>query len=229
MIFYFLFLLVGMITFLFSVYELGKDDMTFIRKNVSLDGLFTTAFLTMGVGILFARVFYVLFHFNSNYLNPLMFFLIFYYPGLSFPGGLLIGAIFLLFYARRKKMPLGHTVDYFGLALLSAMPFGYIANAFLEPFSTYKHVFLPVIVTALFTIGAGILLPRTHRHELKAGTLGASSILVVSFINFLTNVLNRTQAGELSITSTDIVSLVTFLTSLIFFIKQEYILAKVKK
>lgn len=229
MIFYFLFLLFGLIAFLFTLFEMGKDDTVFIRKNISLDELFTLAFLATGVGIFFSRFFYVAFHFTTAYLNPLVFFLVFYFPGLSFPGGLLASCIFLFFYARKKKMPLGHTLDFFGLALLSAMPFGYIANLFLEPFSPFKHVFLPVIVWALFVIGVGILLPRTLRRELKSGTLGTSSILVVSFINFLTNVLSSVNNGLFLLSSADFISIFMFVVALLFFIKQEYIFSKVKK
>lgn len=229
MFFYIIFLLLGLIGFLFTLYEISKDDTLFIRKNITLDNLFSLAFLSVGVGFFFARVFYVIFHFSFLYLNPLAFLLVVYYPGLSFPGGLLAVAIFLLAFARRKKMPLGHTFDFFGVSLLCAMPFGYIANAFIEPFSPFKHIFLPVIVAVLFVIGVGVLLPRTNRNELKSGTLGTSSILVISFITFLTSILGSVNSGKLSVTPTDVVSFVTFLIAFIFFIKQEYIFSKVKK
>ncbi len=229
MIFSFLFLFLGLLAFLFTLFALGRDDMLFIRKNVSLEDLFTLTIFTVGVGILFARIFFVLFDFKTAYLNPLVFFLVFYFPGLSFPGGLLAGATSLLLYARRKKMPLSHIVDFFGVSLLSAVPFGYIATLFLEPFSPFRHVFLPLLVWILFSIEVGMLLPRTLRHELKPGILGASSILVVSFINFLTNALHTINTGAFRVTASDSISLLTFLLSLIFFIKQEYILSKVKK
>lgn len=229
MFFYILFLLLGFIAFLFTLYEVSKDDTLFIRKNVTLDNLFTLAFFSVGIGLLFARLFYVFVNFSLNYLNPLVFFLVMYYPGLSFPGGLLAGAIFVLFYARRKKMPLGHTIDFFGISLLSAMPFGFVANMFIEPLSSFRHIFLPAVVAFLFVVGIVVLLPRTLRSELKPGTLGTSSILVISFVTFLTSVLNGIHAGAFSVSLTDIVSLVTFLISFLFFIKQEYIFSKVKK
>lgn len=229
MFFYTFFLILGFIGFLFTLFEVSKDDTLFIRKNVSLDNLFTLAFFCVGVGLLFARLFYVSFHFSLLYVNPLAFLLVWYYPGLSFPGGLLAAAIFLLLYARRRKMPLGHTFDFFGIALLCAMPFGYVANMFIEPFHPFKHIFLPLVVALLYGIGVGVLLPRSHRHELKPGTLGTSSILVISFVTFLTSILNSINAGKFSVSLTDIVSLVTFLIAFIFFIKQEYIFSKVKK
>ena len=106
MFYYFLFLFLGLLAFLFTIYVLSKEDMVFVRKNVSLEQLFTLSFLSLGVSIFFSRLFFVLFNFKTIYLNPLVFFLIFYFPGLSFPGGLLAGAGFVLLYARRKKMPL---------------------------------------------------------------------------------------------------------------------------
>jgi prolipoprotein diacylglyceryltransferase len=203
--------------------------MVFVRRNVSLDSLFTLTFLTVGTGLFFARLFYVLFHFQVHYLNPLVFFVIFYFPGLSFPGGLLSGAVFLFFYTRKRKMPLAHVVDFFGLGLLGAVPFGYIADIFLSHFSPFQHVFLPILLWILFGLGVAFLLPRSLRQELKPGTLGASSILVISFVNFLVNVLNSINAGVLKLSASDAVSLLTFILSFIFFIKQEYILSKVKK
>ncbi|MDP3941864.1 MAG: prolipoprotein diacylglyceryl transferase [bacterium] len=229
MFFYFLFLLLGLLAFLFTTYVLAKDDMLFVRKNVSLDELFTLTFLSVGVGLFFSRIFFVIFNFKAVYLNPLVFLLVFYYPGLSFPGGLLAGSAFVLLYARGKKMPLSHVVDFLGLGLLCAVPFGYIATLFLERFSPFQHLFLPILIWLLFGLAVGLLLPRVLSRELKSGTLGASSILVVSFINFLTSILDSINAGVFSVSSADIISLVTFLFSLVFFIKQEYILAKVKK
>ncbi len=229
MLLYFIFLFLGLIAFLFTLYEVSKDDTLFIRKNVTLDNLFTLAFFTVGIGLLFARIFYVIVDFSLTYLNPLVFFLIMYYPGLSFPGGLTAAAVFLLFYARRKKMPLGHTFDFFGISLLSAMPFGYVATMFLNPFNPFQHVFLPIVVAVLYGIGVGVLLPRSHRNELRAGTLGTSSILVISFVIFLTSVFHSINKGVFSLSIADIISLSTFLISLLFFIKQEYIFSKVKK
>lgn len=229
MVFYILFLMLGFIAFLFTLFEVSKDDTLFIRKNVTLDNLFTMAFFSAGIGLLFARLFYVLVHFSMLYINPLVFLLVMYYPGLSFPGGLLAGAVFVMFYARRKKMPLGHTIDFFGVSLLCAMPFGYVANMFVEPFSSFKHIFLPLVVALLYGIGVGVLLPKTLRSELKPGTLGTSSILVISFVTFLTSILNSLNQGKFSVSLTDIVSLVTFFISFVFFIKQEYIFSKVKR
>lgn len=229
MLLYILFLILGFLAFLFTLFEVSKDDTLFIRRNVTLDDLFSVAFFALGIGLFFSRLFYVIFHFSFLYLNPLVFLLVVYYPGLSFPVGLLAVAIFLLFYARRKKMPLGQTVDFFGISLLSAMPFGYVANMFIEPFSPFKHIFLPVVVIFLYGLGIRVMLPRSLRQELKSGTLGASAILVISFVTFLTSILNSVNSGKFSISLADIVSLVTFLISFIFFIKQEYIFAKVKK
>lgn len=113
-------LILAVIVFLFSLFALSKDDFIFLRKNVTLQEIFDTAFF-VGVGALFfARVIFVLTHFSKNFLNPLVFFIIPYFPGLASSGLLIGGSIVLYGIAMRKKLPLGKFFDVFSLSLLPA-------------------------------------------------------------------------------------------------------------
>ncbi len=112
--------LVGFIVFLLSLYLFTREDFVFVRKNVSIEDIFDTAFLTALVALFFARSIFVALHFKTTYLNPLVFFLIPYFPGLDISGTIFGGFFFLLWVARRKKIPLGHIVDVFSVSFLYA-------------------------------------------------------------------------------------------------------------
>src|SRR5205085_1816494 len=117
-------LIPAFILFLYYLYKLVKDDYVFIRKNVSLEQIFDIAFLVLGASFFFARFFYLLFHFDYHQ-NP---FILFFTPGkgsFSF-FGLVVGSITTLYLiGKYKKIPLGRLFDFFTLALVVAMPFGF--------------------------------------------------------------------------------------------------------
>ncbi|HSA84461.1 MAG TPA: prolipoprotein diacylglyceryl transferase family protein, partial [Patescibacteria group bacterium] len=123
-------LLPAFLLFLYVIYKLVKDDYVFIRKNISLEQMFDVLFITTGVGLLFARLFYFLFHFG----NGENIFLHFFSPdvgGLSFFGAFLGGLLTLYFFGKYKKMPLERLFDFFILAFVVALPAGFIGTAFL--------------------------------------------------------------------------------------------------
>ncbi len=120
--------IVGFIVFLLSLYLLTREDFVFVRRNVSLEQIFDVAFLDSLVALLFARIIFVAFHFKLAYLNPLVFFLVPYFPGLSVSGAMLGSFFFLLWVSRSKKIPTGHLFDVFSVSFFYAFSvtlFGY--------------------------------------------------------------------------------------------------------
>ena len=97
-------LIVCLLVFLFSLHILAKEDLIFVRKNVTLEVLFNVAFYTMGVGLLSARIVYIVLHFSFGFLNPLVFPFP-YFPGLSLTGGVVGGAVFVLLYKKNDFRP----------------------------------------------------------------------------------------------------------------------------
>src|SRR5260221_9633094 len=93
---------VSFIVFLFILYTTVKDDFVFLRRNVEIEHIFNTVFLGIPLTLFFARLFFVLFHPKWAYLNPLVFFVIPYFPGL-FAGGGIIGAILFLYLYTKNK------------------------------------------------------------------------------------------------------------------------------
>lgn len=222
--FFFVFLVIAFIIFLFCLYATGRDDIVFIRKNVTIEHLFNIAFLSAVFGLISARLIYALFSLNQEFFNPLVFVLFSYFPGLSLIGGVSGAALFILFFTRRRRIPTGRVFDYVALALLSALPFGYIGTLFLqENLNFFESIYLPIIYIFLFLFFLKFLYPRTLRNDLKSGTLGMFFLLTFSFISLVIGTKIRKGDVFFFLSVEDILAFVLFIASIIILIKQEMI------
>lgn len=122
-------LFAAIIIFLFSLFVLSKEDFVFLRRNVDLATIFDIAFFVGLGGLFLSRLVFVLTHFSNAYFNPLVFFIIPYFPGLTASGLLIGGSIVLYIIAMRRKLPLGKLFDVFSLALLPASSFIFLNDA----------------------------------------------------------------------------------------------------
>lgn len=212
------------LVFLFCVYLFSHDDFVFLRKNISMERVFNLAFLTAFSGLFFARFFYVLFNFHLGFLNPLAFFLFPYFPGLSLPGGVGGGAIFLLLYAVYRKLPKARLFDVFSLSFAFALAIGLFINFFLRQKTILSfNLATPIIYLVFFIASTRLFL----RAVLKDGSLGTLFILIFSFISFT---VGRIKAQNLLLLSNeDFILIEMFLVSLVFLLKQEDLLVRNKK
>ena len=116
--FYIIVLSICLFVSLFLIYTLSKEDFILLRKDISMDKLFNFIFLIFIVGLFSSRVIYAIIYSPRMFLNPLLFLLFPYFPGLSLLGGVVgIGAYirtgifikfaswipWILFIIRRKK------------------------------------------------------------------------------------------------------------------------------
>ncbi len=136
--------------FLFVLYVLSKDDFTFMRKNLSLERFFDMVFVATAVGLLFSRSVYVFLHPSGGYLNPLVFLLVWYFPGLSLSGFLLGGVVTVYLIAVRAKFPIGRLFDILALGCL----FAFASYSFLE--AVFLFLSRQLFVSAV-SLGIGIL------------------------------------------------------------------------
>lgn len=220
--FFIIFLLLGFLVFLFTLYMTGREDIVFIRKNITTEILFDNAFLAVIVGMLSARLVHALLSLNPEYLNPLIFLLFPYFPGLSLSGGVFGAALFLTVILRYKKMPVGRVLDYFALSLLSALPVGYVGKLFLtRRINVFENVYLPVVYLILFLFFLKIIYPRVIRNELKSGSLGMFFLFTFSFISLLITILNPENKFFFFVGTEDIIAFFFFVGSLLMLIKQE--------
>ena len=192
-----------------------------IRKNVSVDKLFTASFTTAITSLVFARVFYVLMYPKGVFFNILGFIMFPYYPGLSLTGGFVGGVVFLILYARREKMPAGRLLDIVILSFASVLPLGFALTAFL--LGSPSSIIFSSVATIVYAFVAFIFVkhiyPMVLRGMLKAGTLSFLFALSFCVISFLMNMFG--SRGIQLVNEQNIVLLAVFCLCLVFVVKQE--------
>lgn len=94
------------------------------RKGLNQDKLMDLGLYSLILGIIGARLNYVL-AFNPSYYmqNPKEIFMI-NQGGLSIQGALILGSIFALWYMRKKQIPIGKTMDAFAPGLILGQAIG---------------------------------------------------------------------------------------------------------
>ena len=227
--FFFVVLIISFVIFLYTLYYLANDDLVIIKKDMPLDKVFNAAFLTGIVALFTSRIFYVFFHPRPVLLTPLGFVLFPYFPGLSILGAVIGGFLFLGFYARKEKLPIGKLLDFSTIALLSSLPFGYLGLFLLSGKSyLWPFIFSFLIYTILFFLSVKYLLPLSFRGNIKNGSIGIIFLVVFPVITFLLRIIENFKGFKI-ISTENVVLLLLFLFSLAIFIREEVIGKRVKK
>src|SRR5579883_3384386 len=146
-------LLISLLVFLFTLFVLSTDDFVFMRKNVSQILLFDIAIVSGIVGLLFSRLVYASFHPSFAYFNPLVFFIIPYFPGLSLSGFLIGSSLAMYIFSIRSKLPTGRIFDVMILSLFPAAAVLFLWNSIQGILS--KNIFHAVVYvcsTLLFAL-----------------------------------------------------------------------------
>ncbi len=185
-------LLVSFFLFLFSLYILSHDDFVMLRKNVTVEQIFNIAILTGFISLFFARLVFVLFHFNSGFLNPLVFFLFWYFPGLSLAGGILGGITFLLYYASSRKLPVARLFDFFSFSLLAVLPFStFVTFLFAQNKARLVELIIFLLYAIIFLIFIFFFLPRYRKATIKEGSLGQFALLFICIVALTAEFLQK--------------------------------------
>lgn len=218
-----------LIFFLYSVFVFTKDNFVLLRKNVTLEQLFNIAFSNFFFSIFCARIVYILEHLSINYLNPLVFLLFPYFPGLSFAGGI-AGCIFFLWYStKKKKLPFLNIFDIFSLSLFLSIPIGMLLIT-LGNFIILRRVSYVFIWSSLaeFILLASMSLLFT-KNKFKDGSLGFLIFSFITFTQFILRMFLRSKANYFRLDSEDILLAVITIILLIFCIRQESLQSVTKK
>lgn len=187
----FIVLILCLVLFLFRLYHLAIDDYVLIKKNVNLDDIFNAAFVCSLFALFFARVFYIGSHFSTNFLNPLVFLVFPYFPGLSLLGGLLGGGVTLFLYGRARKFPIKRVFDFFTVAVLFTMPIGLIGYIFLSGLHTHGQIVRLVLLILLLLFTNLYLYPKAHSLEIKDGSLSMIFVIFYSLISLLSTSMDN--------------------------------------
>lgn len=195
--FFSLVLAVCVFLFLFSLFALGNDDVILLRKNITMEQMFNRTFLILALGLFFARFFYVVFHWSPGYLNPLVFFLFPYFPGLSLAGGVFGATVFLLFSRLSQKAYHDRFLDFLSLSLLFTIPIGMLGDMGIRFFLLRADVRAEGIVVVAYILLAmlfsKVLLPGQQKAELKDGSISFLFLFAFSCLAFLNTISETTD------------------------------------
>src|SRR3989338_1646869 len=147
---------------LFILYVLCKDDFLLIRKDIKMPFLFNNIFL----------------------INPLVFFHLVNYGGLSIFGGFLGGIFGLLLFTSEKKAA-GRILDISSLSFFPLLFLYLFSKPFSDFFVPLKFV-IPLLLIAMFII----FLNFHKKYSLKDGNIFLYILILFSIFNLVFGFFN---------------------------------------
>ncbi|HEX7042451.1 MAG TPA: prolipoprotein diacylglyceryl transferase family protein [Patescibacteria group bacterium] len=180
-------ILISFFVFLLVIYLLSREDFVFMRKNITLESIFDMAFINGVFALLFARIIFVAFHFKMTYLNPLVFLIVPYFPGLSISGVVIGSFLFILWFSKIRKIPVWHVMDIFSVGFFYAFSislFGYSIFSFLG----HNLIFGAVqVMWGLITLSLSILFGSIQLKTIwKDGSMSSVTIAVIFLVVLIT-------------------------------------------
>jgi hypothetical protein len=214
-------ILVCFFLFLYIVYYLSRDDFVLTRKDIPVGKVFSMIFLTGLVVLFSARLLFAFAHPATLLLNPLSFFAVYRYGGLSLVGALVGAEVFIYLYCQYKKMPAGKIFDLFSLAFIGVLPVGLVINFVLSLGRVGLFENLLFVFSVLLVILFGkVIYPFSAKGEIKDGSLGFMLTALFTFSYFLTKLfLNLKDFSFLN--PENAILLVLLFSSLILLLNQE--------
>ena len=230
---FFIFVLaICLFVFLYCVYLLANEDFIFLRKDVTMEKLFNIIFLGGLVSLFVSRLFYGLSHASNILVNPFVFLLFPYFPGLSMLGGVVGAGVTFLFLARRKNtLPLGRMSDFFSIAFLVTLPVGFLGYYLFseDSFSIIRAGSLVITYLVLFVIFLRFLLHRLLSGKLKEGTITFLFLICYSIVSLVANAFPKINIPDFFKNFENLIIIVILIASVAFLIKQENLLSKIQK
>ena len=134
---YSIFIFIGMLVACFLIYKEAK------KRGIEEDFLVNLTFNTIIIGIIGARLYYVLFNFSYYLDNPVEIFQI-WNGGLAIHGGIIAGLLFIIYYCKKHEVNLWKMLDIIVVGLIIAQAIGRWGNFFNSeaygPITTAAHL-----------------------------------------------------------------------------------------
>lgn len=214
--------------FLFTLFCLVRDDYILFRKNITIDRIFNISFLLVGVFLISARVFYILFNFSPQFLNPLVFLVVPYYPGLSITGGIIGATSWLFFYLNKKKITKFRIFDFFAISFFSSFVVYWILSIITTYIVSKTFTFPSLLVGGVALVLFLVIVRYFVNKRLKEGTSGFLTFIVFSFLTYLYMFMGRIEKNIFFFQIEDILVIGLFLASCIFFLREEQLLPTIR-
>ncbi len=221
----FIFVIIAVIFSMFLLFTLSKNDFVLLRKNVSLHELFDVVIISMAVGLLFARVFFIIDMQEWSWFHPFRFFHLIKIPGLSLYG-FFVGVVFPLFWLLRKKKVLHRVYD---ILFISILPLFIMSLATRTYSLGIPSVFIQIALAVIGICIISILITFFHNYTLRDGSLALIIFLLVSVDLFLNGFLSEYPTLLFSLSLSQISAVIFFAISAILLIHNQGIVRFRKK
>ena len=200
---YSLFILLAMLTASFLIYKEAK------KKHINEEILINLIFYGIIIGIIGARLYYVIFNFNY-YINNLLEIFMMWKGGLAIHGGIIAALIFLIIYCKKNKINIMLLLDIIVIGLIIAQAIGRWGNFFnqeafgrITSFENLQKLKLPnfiingmcingyyreptcLLESCFSTIGFIILIVLRKIKKLKVGQLSSFYLIWYGIIRFI--------------------------------------------
>lgn len=214
-------LVISFFIFLFCLYQWARDDFILLRKNVTLEQVFNYAFTNVWIMLLGARILYVFFHPSLRYINPLIFFIFIYFPGLSMTGAIIGALVFLFFISRKKNIPRGRLYDIFSLSFLPGIITSITLSQIASLIFIRKVSFVMIGATIAFLITSIIFSLIFKKDKAKDGTITISTLSIFSAVSILERVFMTVDKKSLLLDKDTIILGILLLLSIVLLIRQK--------
>ena len=212
------------------------------KHKINQDILSDLIFYTIIVGLVGARLYYVIFNLDYYLSNPLEIFEV-WNGGLAIHGGLIFGIIFIYIYSKKKNINFLRLLDIMAPAVLVAQALGRWGNFFnkeahggITTLETLKNMHIPNFIiegmyingsyyypTFLFEsigciIGAIIIILIRKRKNIKLGVAASIYLIWYGILRFFIETLRTDSLMIFGFKAAQIISLISIIIGIIIII-----------
>lgn len=234
---YSIFIFIGMLVACFLIYKEAK------KRGIDEEFLVNLTFNTIIIGIIGARLYYVLFNLSYYLDNPVEIFQI-WNGGLAIHGGIIAGLLFIIYYCKKHEVNLWKILDIIVVGLIIAQAIGRWGNFFNSeaygPITTAAHLkslgIPQFIIDGMYILGEyrqptffyesvwclfgflAMLIIRQYKY-LKIGQLTSFYLIWYGIIRFIIEAMRTDSLMLGPLKMAQLVSLVFIVSGIIIFIK----------
>ena len=234
---YSIFIFIAMIVACIIIYKEAK------KRGIEEDFLVNLTFDTIIIGIIGARLYYVIFNLPYYLTNPIEILEI-WNGGLAIHGGIIAGLLFIIYYCKKNKVNILEILDIIVVGLIIAQAIGRWGNFFNSeaygPITTAEHLSslgIPnFVINGMYILGeyrqptffyesvwcvfgfCAMLLVRNYKY-LKIGQLTSFYLIWYGIIRFIIEGMRTDSLMLGPIKMAQIVSIVFIISGIILFIK----------
>ncbi len=234
---YSIFIFIGMLTACFIIYKEAK------KREIDEEFLVNLTFNAIIIGIIGARLYYVLFNLPYYLNNPVEIFQI-WNGGLAIHGGIITGLLFVIVYCKKHEVNLWKILDIIVVGLIIAQAIGRWGNFFNSeaygPITTAQHLkslgIPQFIINGMYILGEyrqptffyesvwcffgflAMLIIRKYKY-LKVGQLTSAYLVWYGIIRFIIEAMRTDSLMLGPIKIAQLVSLIFIISGITIFIK----------